>query len=152
MFNINKKCMSFPWANYAKINCSRIGKRCLTIKIFIYLNILYKFGSELAQLCVPALFSSGTWLHFELRANIGSQAWNVSGTKSHVTRVTRYTDKIKEQLRQLSEAVDKMVDLVEGMKGTSKAIEERRKLLLSKQKFFKLQVKNPHCPPFHSFN
>ena len=66
--------------------------------------------------------------------------------------LTRYTDKIKEQLRQLSEAVDKMVDLVEGMKGTSKAIEERRKLLLSKQKFFKLQVKNPHCPPFHSFN
>ena len=66
--------MSFPWANYAKINWSRIGKHCLTIKIFIYLNTLYKFGSELAQLCVPALFSSGTLLHFELCANIGSQA------------------------------------------------------------------------------
>ena len=89
MLNINKKCMSFPWANYAKIiNWSRIRKHCLTIKIFIYFTLYTNSDPGWHNFVFQLCFFSGTWLHFELCANIGSQAWNVSGTKSHVTRVS----------------------------------------------------------------
>ena len=59
----------------------------------------------------------------------------------HQHEVTRYTDKNEEQLSQLYEAVDELVDLVHRMKETSKAIEDKRKLLLSEHKLFKLEVK-----------
>ena len=58
----------------------------------------------------------------------------------HQHEVTRYRDKNEEQMSNLYDAVDEMVDLLDRMKETSKAIEVKRKKILSECKLFKNQV------------